>query len=67
MQIEEVIASEHGVVLVRALDHDVTVYVVTCERVPRMQVFDSLAQAVECYGLELLSVSRFVLVKKEER
>lgn len=67
MQIEEVIASEPGVMLMRALSHDVSVYVVTCTRVPGKQVFHDLTQAVECYGLELLNNCRFVLVKKEER
>ena len=60
MKTVETVGAENGVTLVRAIDRGVTVYVVTCSRVPGMQAFHSLEQAIEVYGMELLKTSRYM-------
>ncbi len=57
MQAEQIIASEAGVVLARVLQRQVTMFMVTCARVPGRQAFHSLAQASHCYALEVSKVA----------
>lgn len=66
MQTEEVMASDCGVTLTRAMMHNVAVYVVTCPRVPGKRVFLNLAQSVDCYGMELLLAGRLRVGKSDE-
>ncbi len=58
MDAAEVISSEDGVTLARAMRKGHTLYLVTCARVPGFQAFHSLEQAIQCFGLELLLCRR---------
>ena len=43
-------------VLARVLQRQVTMFMVTCARVPGRQAFHSLAQAFDCYAMEVSRV-----------